>query len=847
MNQLLTRLTRAAGESCHRSDGQVLDTFIANQNEPAFAVLVERHGPMVLAVCRRILRHQQDAEDAFQATFLVLARRAASVWPRDAVGSWLYGVAQRVAMKARATRARRLGREQPLDESVQPLASDPPLSDLAELLDRAIRKLPEVYRAAVVACDLEGRSRKDAAEQLGWKEGTLSGRLARARELLAVRLRRAGLTLPAGGVAAVLGGGGMSEAVSSRMLERVVSFVVGTPAVGVSAPVAALTEGVVRSMFLMKLKMAGVAILASCAIGFGVWGSAGAGDGPGVGDGPGKAGLKASTLPVGEQKLTPTGAVDDLTRFQGKWRIIHVDKEGKEGLWWSPTGEEWEAEIRGRNISIPLLTREQGEPLWFRRECSLTIDPGKKPAEITLTAGDQTIARGIYIFHERPAIPDENIRYIDLLIAASPDVRPTDFKHLPKKGYSFGLVRVNDEKAAAPPAANGPRAAPGLAGLADRELYVTKQEIDQLVATKQLDSKVADRLKARLDAARHLFAQSHQTMGIDPPDAPVANSAQQRQAELKRARAYIQMKGAQLKLEEAQANKNSAQAEFEKAQREYEDTQRADTAKPVPAPKSPPQPTLRDWLKAPEAPTEAQKQLQPDQAAVEATKAALMQKKEADAVRRRSEDLQKELDDAKKRIEKLEDRLRDTLEVLRAERNNALAQRERAEAAVKEAHAQVQRALDAERAAAQDALKKAESNKAKPDERELTVVVRDDQAKERKLTREQSPAFEEIAEGLVQRSCGELQGRKEGHPFADAKLWQKLATAGYVRVVFPKPRVIKGAGNNPEVVVEEILIPISATKQPDYVLTRVGQTYRAFFDFPEDDVTALKKLVVALP
>src|SRR5262249_36529122 len=132
------------------------------------------------------------------------ARRAADVWPRDAVGSWLYGVAHRVALKARAVRTRQRSREHPLEDAIQPA---PPLSepDTAEVIDRAVRKLPEVYRAAVLACDLEGLSRKDAAGQLGWSEGTLSGRLARARKLLADRLRKLGMTLPAGGLAAALG------------------------------------------------------------------------------------------------------------------------------------------------------------------------------------------------------------------------------------------------------------------------------------------------------------------------------------------------------------------------------------------------------------------------------------------------------------------------------------------------------------------------------------------------------------------------------------------------------------------------------------------------------------------
>src|SRR5437762_1966349 len=116
MNRILNRLTRAAAETSPHSDGCLLDAFLAERSEPAFASLVERHGPMVLALCNRVLRNHHDAEDAFQATFLVLARRAADVKPRDAVATWLYGVAHRVALKARAVRSRRLVREQSLGE-----------------------------------------------------------------------------------------------------------------------------------------------------------------------------------------------------------------------------------------------------------------------------------------------------------------------------------------------------------------------------------------------------------------------------------------------------------------------------------------------------------------------------------------------------------------------------------------------------------------------------------------------------------------------------------------------------------------------------------------------------------
>jgi RNA polymerase sigma factor (sigma-70 family) len=298
MNRTLTHLlTRAAAEA---TDGRLLDAFVSGRDPAAFEGLVRRHGPMVLAVGLRVLRHRQDAEDAFQATFLVLARRAADVWPRDAVGSWLHGVAYRVALKARARRARLLARQQPL-VGVEPPAAEPSCPDLVEAIDRVVGRLPGVYRAAVVACDLEGLSRQAAAERLGWKEGTLSGRLARARQLLADRLRRAGLALPAGGVAAVAGVVEANAVPSAELIANAIRLADLAFAAGVAAPVAALTEGVMHGMLLTKVKIAAVTVLAAGAIGLGVWSSAGAGDGPGPGLGQKPGGEK----PAAKGKAQP--------------------------------------------------------------------------------------------------------------------------------------------------------------------------------------------------------------------------------------------------------------------------------------------------------------------------------------------------------------------------------------------------------------------------------------------------------------------------------------------------------------------------------------------------------------
>ena len=178
------------------TDGQLLERFVSGREEAALEALVKRHSAMVWGVCCRILRNNHDAEDAFQTTFLVLVRKAASVVPKEMVGNWLYGVAHQTALNARATAARRRKRERQVTDMPEPATQCNNLwYDLQPLLDQELSRLPDKYRAAIVLCDLEGKTRKEAARQLGLVEGTLASRLARARTMLAKRLARHGLEL----------------------------------------------------------------------------------------------------------------------------------------------------------------------------------------------------------------------------------------------------------------------------------------------------------------------------------------------------------------------------------------------------------------------------------------------------------------------------------------------------------------------------------------------------------------------------------------------------------------------------------------------------------------------------
>jgi RNA polymerase sigma factor (sigma-70 family) len=199
------RQTHAAAEARDLSDSELLGRFLADREEAAFAILVQRHGPMVLGVCRRVLGNAASAEDAFQATFLVLARRAAAIRASGSLASWLYGVAQRIALKAKMQALARQKRERQVEimPRAEPL-DEVTWTELRSVLDEAIAGLPEKYRAPLVLCYFQGKSYALAAQELGWAKGSLTRRIARGRELLRKQLVQRGITLSAGALATVL-------------------------------------------------------------------------------------------------------------------------------------------------------------------------------------------------------------------------------------------------------------------------------------------------------------------------------------------------------------------------------------------------------------------------------------------------------------------------------------------------------------------------------------------------------------------------------------------------------------------------------------------------------------------
>jgi RNA polymerase sigma factor (sigma-70 family) len=278
-NRLLPSLRRVVlvRQTAELSDGQLLAAFVGDKDGDAFAALVRRHGAMVLGVCRRVVGDTHTAEDAFQAVFVVLARRAACVRPREGVGNWLYGVAFRTAIKARSVLARRRSREKQVETMPDTPAPAPAdvWSDLQPVIDDELSRLPVKLRLPVILCDLEGRPQREVAKHLGVPPATLATRLATARRTLAKRLGKRGVALSGGALAGVLSSQAAALAVSHRLADGVVRAAEAVAAgEGVAALVSAqavqLSEGVMRIMLVTKLKAVGVAVLTALGLTTGV-------------------------------------------------------------------------------------------------------------------------------------------------------------------------------------------------------------------------------------------------------------------------------------------------------------------------------------------------------------------------------------------------------------------------------------------------------------------------------------------------------------------------------------------------------------------------------------------------
>jgi RNA polymerase sigma factor (sigma-70 family) len=245
-----------------QSDGQLLEAFVARQDQEAFAVVVQRHGPMVLGVCRRVLKNAHDAEDAFQATFLVLARKAATIARRESLGGWLYEVAYHGALRSKTNASRRQVRER---QVVAMMSSDAQAEidrqELCAVLDQELHQLPRKYRRSLVLCYLEGKTHTQAAQELGWPAGSMSRHLARGREILRGRLLRRGISLSSATIAPALleatASAGVPQHLARTTVHTASLFAAGDSAAAPASVFQAidLAEGILHSMTVAKLKL----------------------------------------------------------------------------------------------------------------------------------------------------------------------------------------------------------------------------------------------------------------------------------------------------------------------------------------------------------------------------------------------------------------------------------------------------------------------------------------------------------------------------------------------------------------------------------------------------------------
>ena len=332
-----------------RTDGQLLDSFIQRKDTAALAALVHRHGPMVWGVCSRMLRSHHDAEDAFQATFLILVQKAATLPDQEMVGNWLYGVARQTAVRMRALAARRGVRERQVAVMPEPTSAEQSVWNDLEILDEELARLPQKYRVLLVLCQLEGKTLKDVARQLAIPQGTVASRLATARALLGKRLSLRGVVVPGVLLAAVASSSAVSASVRVALVSSTIktaTLVAAGPGVqGAASPtVAALVSGVTKAMFMSKFKsVLAVALVIGLALGGGVAGvrllgvpaaaaqqpKGGGKDDPVAPGGKKETAGQAPANPDEERKSNPVDAKKEQDKLQGTWLVEAVEEEGK--------------------------------------------------------------------------------------------------------------------------------------------------------------------------------------------------------------------------------------------------------------------------------------------------------------------------------------------------------------------------------------------------------------------------------------------------------------------------------------------------------------------------------------
>ena len=317
------RLLGVHGTASGLGEGALLRRFADGRDEAAFEALVTRHGPMVLGTCRRILADPHDVDDAFQATFLVLARKAGSIRDGDRLGPWLHGVARRVATRSRTLSARRAARERPGAEERASAGADP--SELVELraaLDEELARLPEKYRAPLVLCYLEGLTHDEAAVQLSWPVGTVRSRLARGRDRLRSRLTRRGLS-PSAAVPAILPAPAIPEVLISSTVR------IATAAGSAPAHVASLAKGALIAMMWHKLRgIAAVGLLAGLAVGgVGVAAQRG-GDAGAVAPPPSRESAGKPPARAGDLEVELTGARKEIERLEAELKAARTVAAG---------------------------------------------------------------------------------------------------------------------------------------------------------------------------------------------------------------------------------------------------------------------------------------------------------------------------------------------------------------------------------------------------------------------------------------------------------------------------------------------------------------------------------------